>query len=69
MEWTIKLFKESIFEQCIADCRTMLLYERLPREYRIYCRTLIDASLDDWDEAEVRQFLGLGCGFAEWTRW
>jgi hypothetical protein len=54
-----------MFEQCITDCRTMLLYERLPIEYRIYSRALIAASLDDWDEAEVRQSLCPRCGFVE----
>jgi hypothetical protein len=69
MEWTFKLFKEGMFEHCITDCRTMLLYERLPPEYRIYCRTLIAACVKDWDEAEVRQSLCPGCGFVESTRW
>jgi hypothetical protein len=55
MEWTIKLFKEGLFQRCIADCRTMLLYRRLPHEYEIYCHALIAASLRDQDEAEVRQ--------------
>jgi hypothetical protein len=41
MEWTIRLFSEGRFEHCIADCRTMLLYENLPFLYRIYCRALI----------------------------
>jgi hypothetical protein len=54
MEWTIRLFNEGRFDHCILDCRTMLLYEDLPFLYRIYCRTLLAASLDDWNEAEVR---------------
>jgi hypothetical protein len=54
MERTIKLFNEGSFDDCIADCRTMLLYKDLPPFYRIYCHTFLAAYLSDWYEAEVR---------------
>jgi hypothetical protein len=54
MERTIKLFNEGSFDDCIADCRTMLLYEDPPSLYRIYCHTFLAAYLSDWYEAEVR---------------
>jgi hypothetical protein len=54
MEWTMRLFNEGSFDDCIADCRTMLLYEDPPSLYRIYCHTFLAAYLSDWYEAEVR---------------
>jgi hypothetical protein len=60
IEWPVRLFNEGQYALCIADCRTLLLYSTMPLWWRIRCQLLLAASLEDWDEAEVRETLSLG---------
>lgn len=53
MEYALKLFNDNNFVRCIAECRCLLLDDKLTTYYQIHCHLLIAAALDDWYEAEV----------------
>jgi len=54
VKWPVRLFVEGEYTRCIADCRTLLAHVPMLPWHHVRCRVLIVASLDDWDEAEVR---------------
>lgn len=55
MERPIRLFIVDDYTRCITECRELLVLERLPPRFGAFCWVLITASLNDWNEYEVRQ--------------